>query len=84
MAIAVRSEIWGPQNLQPGQQCFYCHAEIKVVAVMWAGSDADLWLHPKCCQSLMLRMSRDCWEIECKGDFDRQVGGSGRDYGQGL
>ena len=77
MAIAVRSENdKAPWILKPGQGCFYCDAEIKVVAVMWASSGQDLWLHPKCCQSLMLRLSRDCWEIECRGDLDHQVGGN--------
>lgn len=51
--------------LQPGQKCFYCYQEITDIAVMWSG-EFDLWLHPACCQRLMLRLSRDCWEIECK------------------
>jgi len=25
---------------------------------------------------LMLRLSRDCWEIENKGDHEREVGGT--------
>jgi hypothetical protein len=76
MAIAVRAENEGASwhwNLQPGQLCFYCYAEIKVVAVMWRAADWDLWLHPKCCQRLMLRLSRDCWEIECKSGPDSEV-----------
>ena len=78
MAIAVRSENEGapgnPIYLQPGQKCFYCYTEIKVVAVMWIAADWDLWLHPKCCQRLMLRLSRDCWEVECKNVEDLEQG----------
>ena len=67
MAIVVRAEYEEiPGALQPGQKCFLCWDEITVIAVMWMGHESDLWLHPKCCQSLMLRLSRDCWEIECK------------------
>ena len=77
MAIIVRSDDpEKPWALKPGQECFYCSAEIKVVAVFWTSNGGDLWLHPKCCQRLMLRLSRDCWEIENKGDHEREVGGT--------
>ena len=65
MSIQVRSE--GHEEswvLQPGQECFYCWKEITAVAIFWMGNGSDLWLHPECCQRLMLRLSRDCWELE--------------------
>jgi hypothetical protein len=59
-----------PWALQPGQECFYCMQEINLVGVFWL-AQFDLWLHKQCCQRLMLRLSRDCWEIECKhGDIE--------------
>ena len=72
MSIQVRTDGETlPWNLKPGQECFFCSNEIKVVAVMWGGNGWDLWLHPKCCQRLMLRLSRDCWEIENKNKSER-------------
>jgi len=67
MSIQVRSE--GREEswvLQPGQECFYCCKEITVVAIFWMGNGSDLWLHPECCQRLMLRLGRDCWELETR------------------
>ena len=74
MSIAVRVEdddaFW---RLKPGQECFFCGREIKIVAVMWSGHDEELWLHPLCCQRLMLRLSRDCWEIQKKFRLHEEI-----------
>lgn len=71
MAIVVRSNERRSESqayfaLQPGQACFYCGGEIADIAVMWSSGEGSLWLHKDCCQALWLRLSRDCWEIECK------------------
>ena len=65
MSIQVRSDSHEePWALQPGQECFYCWKEITSVAIFWMGNGSDLWLHPECCQRLMLRLSHDCWDLE--------------------
>lgn len=49
------------------QRCFACHDRIASfeIAITWRGT-SEIWLHPKCAQSFIIRLGRDVWEWECK------------------
>ena len=47
-------------------RCFLCSEPIsrQEVAIMWAGATGEIVLHARCATSFVLRLARDCWEVE--------------------
>ena len=46
--------------------CFLCGHSIgrQAMAVYWGGATGDIALHRACATSFVLRLARDCWELE--------------------
>jgi hypothetical protein len=53
-------------NDQGRLDCFLCGARIphQSLAVYWAGATGHIALHRECAVSFVLRLARDCWELE--------------------
>lgn len=64
MSVRTEGAEWG-RELPEGQQCFYCYAPIRAIAVFWMGAAGELWLHPACVVELTIRLYRDVHEVEC-------------------
>ncbi len=63
------SDFWSPGSTvlvtAKRETCFYCGELIEDPAVTWHGATSEIWLHPGCVMDLLLRLSRDVWQLQC-------------------
>lgn len=53
--------------------CFLCGERIspQSIAVYWGGATASIAFHRGCASSFVLRLARDCWELEQHEEIPR-------------
>ena len=62
----LHDRVYGPPP--EGAQCFYCYGGVPRdrPAIEWLGAAGAIWLHPDCALKLIVRLTRDVHEVECK------------------
>lgn len=59
---AMRQHVFG--DVAKIRNCFLCGKTLFYPMVVWHGAQGLICLHRWCATSFVLRLSRDCWEIE--------------------
>lgn len=58
----VRDWLW--QDMADTRDCFLCGNPLSFPMIMWAGTTSNIYLHGDCATCFVLKLSRDCWELE--------------------
>lgn len=54
---------------KPGD-CLLCKKSITIPCIFWMSPDNDVWLHPDCAASMVLRLARDVHEHKLRSGLD--------------
>lgn len=74
----VRDWLYG--EMAQARDCFLCGEVLSFPMIMWAGMTSSIYLHEECASQFVVRLARDCWELEnnrSKGriDVNGSIGG---------
>lgn len=46
-------------------RCLFCGKNLNPPVIHWEGANGQaIYMHPKCCHKLAIRIARDLWELE--------------------